>query len=88
MTEMFTWSSLCTLGGALSAVEILTEIFKGVSVFKKMPTRLLSFIIAAVVMVSAYLFTSEYTLSGVLLAVFNSALVSLSANSVYDTIAK
>lgn len=88
MTELFTWTSIATLGGATTAVELLTELFKDISFLKKLPTRLLSFIIAAVVMTAAFVFTEPFSLSGLFLTIFNSAFISLSANGVYDTLTR
>lgn len=86
MTEFFTWQSLSTVGGSIMAVELLTELFKELGFLKRIPTRFLSFAVAAVVLVSAFVFTEEFSFSGLFLSIFNSAFISLSANGVYDTL--
>jgi hypothetical protein len=86
MTEFFTWDSLSTVGGAIMAVELLTELFKEVGFFKRIPTRLLSFGIAATVLGAAFIFSEPFSFSGLFLSIFNSAFISLSANGVYDTL--
>ncbi|HWQ58639.1 MAG TPA: hypothetical protein VN540_06430 [Clostridia bacterium] len=87
MDEFFTWSTLATYAGALAATMVVTQLFKDVGFIQKLPTRIFSWIVAAVIMILANLFTGTLTWGSGALSVVNAVVVSLAANGGYDFIA-
>ena len=62
MNEFFTWELLATYSGACVATGILVEFLKGL--LPGLPPRLLSYLTAAAILLTAQLFTGTLTLSG------------------------
>ena len=87
MEEFFTWGILGTYAGATLATTLLTQLLKEAAGIKKIPTKLLSFLIAVLVLIAEQAFMSTLTLSSGVLAVINGALVSLAANGAFDAVA-
>jgi|BioPla2DNA2_1021312.scaffolds.fasta_scaffold89420_2 hypothetical protein len=85
--EFMTWETLATYAGSLSAVMILTQLTKGLGFLKRIPTRLLSYILALCVLIPAYHFTGHLSPGNAGLALLNGAIVALAANGSYDAIA-
>ncbi len=85
MGEFFTWGALGTYAGALLATTLITQLFKGVTVISKIPTRIFSYAVAFVVLVLSRLFTEQIDLSAIALCLINAAVVSLASNGAYDT---
>lgn len=88
MGEFFTWGALGTYAGALLATTLFTQLFKGVTVISKIPTRVFSYVIAFIVLVLSRLFTEQIDLSSIALCLINAAVVSLASNGAYDTACK
>lgn len=84
--EFFDWNILGSFAGATTAVGVLTQISKGVPGIKKIPTQLWSYLLALVTLVLAQVFSVGLKADGVVLALFNAALVSLSANGGYEAL--
>ena len=84
--EFFDWNMLGTYAGAAMAVGVITEIIKDIPGIKKIPTQLMSYILAFIVLICAMFFSGGFTAQGAGLAVFNAALVSLGANGGYAAI--
>ena len=85
----FDWSILGTMAGAVAAVGVLTQLTKNIPGIKNMPTQIWSYILAAVVLVLAQVFGDvALTISGVVLALINAAVVSLAANGAYQAITR
>ena len=84
MNELLSWASLSSLSGATAATAVITEELKGLPFIKRIPARLLSIIIAVIIMETALLFTEGFSLSGAVLGIFNGVFVSISANGTYD----
>lgn len=85
MNEFFTWTMLVTFAGATTATAILTQFLK--DALKKIPTQLVSYVIALVVLAVATAAThgaSDWT--GWALLPLNAVLVSLSANGSFTAI--
>lgn len=77
ITEFFTWSYLATYTGAAVATGIVTQFLKGVvDKYFNIPTQLLAYVVALVILVLAIVFTGDFSLSSVVLAVFNAVLIS------------
>ena len=88
MENLFTWDVLGTYAGAVAAVGVITQLVKGVPGIVKIPTQIVSYVIALVVMMCAAAFTTGLTASAAVLTVFNAAVVSLAANGVYSAAVK
>lgn len=82
--EIVSWSNIATGVGGVVLTVAFTELSKNVESLAKMPTQLVSYFIAAIIMVLATIFTSEVvTASNVILALLNSAIISFGANGAY-----
>lgn len=87
--ELFTWEYLATGAGATAATTIITQFIKGLPVIQKLPTQLVSYIVALAIMLSAAISTGAVTSpSSVVLILFNAVVVMLASNGAYDTVAK
>ena len=84
--EFFDWNMLGSYAGAAMAVGVITEIIKDIPGIKKIPTQLMSYVLAFIVLICAMFFSGGFTAQGAALAVFNAALVSLGANGGYAAI--
>lgn len=84
MNELLTWQSLSTYAGATLATGVITQFVKELGILKRIPTRLVSYGIAAVLLLLATAFTGGFTLPRMALAPINAALVSLASNGAYD----
>ena len=82
----FDWSYLATFAGCLLAVGIFTELFKNIGFIKKIPTQIFSWVLALIGLVLAQVFTTGITPETAILAVVNSAVVSLAANGGYEAL--
>ena len=83
MNDLVSWELIASGVGAITIVIALTQIFKNIPTWDKLPTQLSSYIIAIVVMELATVFTKSDFPSDYILAVFNAAIVSLSSNGAY-----
>lgn len=81
--EFFTWSILGTLAGAMFAVAIITQIIKDLPGIRAIPTQIVSYVLALLVLIGAQAFTDGLTASAAALAAVNAAMVSLAANGGY-----
>ena len=88
MENLFTWDVLGTYAGAVAAVGVITQLIKGVPGVVKIPTQIVSYVIALIVMLCAAGFTAGLTAGSVVLTVFNAAVVSLAANGVHTAAVK
>ena len=88
MEEFFTWNTLGTYAGATLATTLLTELIKNVGFFKRVPTRLVSFVLAVLLLIAAAAFDGTLTLSCAFLALINGAVVSLAANGAFSMVKK
>ena len=84
--ELFDWSLLGSNAGAAMAVAVLTQITKGIPGIARIPTQLWSYLLALLTLLLAMLFGPGFSASGAVLALFNAALVSLTANGGYAAV--
>ena len=84
--EFFNWDMLGSCAGAALAVGALTQMTKGMPGIRRLPTQLWSYLLALAILMLAMVFGSGFTAQGMALAVFNAAIVSLSANGGYCAI--
>lgn len=84
--SFLTWDYLATFAGALAAVALITQLIKDIGALQKVPTQLVSWVLAYGVIILAKLFTGALDAQSAVLAVFNAAMVSLAANGGYDAL--
>jgi hypothetical protein len=87
MQEFFTWAMLGTYAGAVVAVTLITQLIKEWGTLKTVPTQLVSYVIALVVLLAAAAFNNALTLADGALCLFNAVIVSLAANGGYEAVA-
>lgn len=85
MQEFFTWAMLGTYAGAVVATTLFTQLLK--EWLKSIPTRIVSYVIALVVLLLAAAFNNSLTLADGALCLFNAVIVSLAANGGYEAVA-
>lgn len=88
MEQFFTWATLGTYAGATMATAIITELTKLIPGIKRLHTRLVSYIVALIVLVVATVFGGDVSAASVSLCLVNAVVVALAANGGYDAIAK
>lgn len=84
MNELMSWDNLITYAGLVPAVAIITQFIKELGFIKKIPARIVSYVIAFVVMVVASLCTNTFTWQSFALTFINAVFISLAANGAYD----
>lgn len=84
MNEFFSWQYLATFAGCTLATSIVTQFVKGL--FQKLPTQLLSYIIALIILYAATYFTGALTGAAAAIIPLNAVLVALSSNGVYSAV--
>lgn len=84
--ELFSWNYLGNYGGAVLAVTVLTQISKEIPVVKRIPTQLWSYLLAVATLLLTLVFGPGFALPDAVLALFNAALVSLTANGGYAAV--
>lgn len=83
----FSWEQLATYGGATVATMLFVQFTKELPGIKAIPTRLWAFVVAAVLMVLATIFTApEVSPSVILLTVINAVIVAMASCGEYDTL--
>lgn len=83
----FSWEQLATYGGATVATMLFVQFTKELPGIKAIPTRLWAFLVAAVLMVLATIFTApEISPSVILLTVINAVIVAMASCGEYDTL--
>ena len=88
MNEFLTWQMLATYAGATIFTGIVTQFIKGASFLQKVPTRLMSYIIAAVALIAGTAFTAGLTIESGALCLVNAFVVSLASNGGYELLKK
>lgn len=88
MAEFINWSTLGTYGGALAMVMLITQFAKDISFVKKVPTQLLSYIMAFIVLIFANVFTTGISVDVIAQTFLNAIIVSIAANGGYSGIKK
>lgn len=84
--SFFTWEQLATYGGATVATMLFVQFTKELPGIKSIPTRLWAYIVAAVLMVLATVFTVPITPSVIVLTLINAAVVAMASCGEYDTL--
>lgn len=84
MDTYFSWEFIGTLAGCTAATALITEFLK--AIFDKLPTQLLSYIVAVILMVGATVFTSGFSLQSLFIIPINAIIVSLASNGSFDAV--
>lgn len=84
--SFLTWEQLATYGGATVATMLFVQFTKELPGIKALPTRLWAFVIAAVLMILATVFTSEVTPAVIPITVVNAVIVAMASCGEYDTL--
>lgn len=84
-TDPFTWEQLATIAGAALATMLIVQLLKlPLDKVWKIPTRVIVFLIAAVVMLLATYFTQGLTWNTALLTLMNAVVAALTAIGGYE----
>jgi len=84
--NFFDWTYLGTFAGTMTAVSLSTEGIKDMPFFKKIPTQIVSWVLAFLIILLSELFTGQLSLASAGMAVFNAAAVSLASNGGYEAV--
>ena len=84
-TEPFSWEQLGTIAGATLATLLIVQLLKlPLDRVWRIPTRIIAYVIALVIMIVATHFTIGLTWSNACLAVINAVIVALAAMGAYE----
>lgn len=86
MADFFTWQMLATQAGATIATGLLTQALKGS--LQRIPTRLLSYVTALVILLAANFFGGTLDVASGFLLAINAVVVSLASNGGFDALAQ
>lgn len=86
MTEFVTWAYLGTMAGATAFTMLVTQFIKGIGFIDRIPTRIVSYVVALVTLVAAFGFTGVTGVSNYALCVVNALIVALASNGGYDVL--
>ena len=84
----FSWAMLATYAGATADTLAVTQVFKGVGFIDKIPTRIFSYMVALVLLLTATAFTSGLTVESAALCIINAVVVSLASNGAFDAVSR
>ena len=83
--DPFSWEQLATIAGATVATLLIVQLLKlPLDKVWKIPTRIVAYIIALIVMLAATYFTQGLTWSNAGLAALNAVIVALAAMGSYE----
>lgn len=84
-TEPFSWEQLVTIAGATLATLLIVQLLKlPIDRVWKIPTRIVAYLIALVIMILATFFTTGLTWDNAILAAVNAVIVALAAMGSYE----
>lgn len=84
--ELFTWSMLGTYAGSVLVTSLITQMLKNIGFLKNMRTRLLSYIIALIILIAATIFAGTPDVKSIALCFINAFVVGFAANGGYDAV--
>lgn len=84
MNEFLTWDVLTTYSGVVLAVTIFTQFIKEIGFLKKIPARIISYVVSVILMILALVFTGTFTWPAFALTFFNAVFVALASNGAFD----
>lgn len=84
-TDPFTWEYLATILGATAATLLIVQLIKlPLDKVWKIPTRIIVYVIALIILELATYFTTGLTVSTAILTALNSVIVALAAMGAYE----
>lgn len=84
-TDPFSWEQLATIAGATLATLLIVQLLKlPLDRIWKIPTRIVVYVIALIVLMLATYFTSGLTADSALLTAINAVIIALSAMGAYE----
>ena len=84
-SEPFTWAQLATIAGATAAVLLIVQLLKlPLDKVWKIPTRIVVYVIALIILMLATFFTDGITVQTGLLTAINAIIVALAAMGAYE----
>ena len=84
-TEPFSWEQLATSAGATMATVLIVQLLKlPLDRVWKIPTRIVVYFIALIILLCATLFTSGLTIQNEILTAVNAVIVALAAMGAYE----
>lgn len=86
MNEFFSWATLGTYAGAVLATTLITQLIKGIGFIDRIPTRIVAYVIALIVLLITNAVTGTLDLATAGLSVINAVIVALAANGGYDAL--
>lgn len=83
--DPFDWAQLATIAGATAATLLIVQLLKlPLDKVWKIPTRIVAYVIALIIMLLATHFTTGLTWSNAVLSALNAVIVALSAMGAYE----
>ena len=86
MNDFFSWTMLATYSGAVLATGLITQFIKNFNGISKLPTQLLSYLVAFVVLILATWFTDALTVESAVMCILNSVVVAFASNGAYEAV--
>lgn len=84
-TEPFSWEQLATIAGATMATVLIVQLLKlPLDRVWKIPTRIVVYFIALIILLCATLFTTGLTVQSGILTAVNAVIVALAAMGAYE----
>lgn len=84
-TDPFTWTQLATIAGATLATLLIVQLLKlPIDRVYKIPTRIVVYVIALIILLMATYFSEGLTVSSGLLTAVNAVIVALAAMGAYE----
>ena len=86
MNDFFSWTMLATYSGAVLATGLITQFIKNFNGISKLPTQLLSYLVAFVVLILATWFTDTLTVESAVMCILNAVVVAFASNGAYEAV--
>ena len=84
-TDPFSWEQLATIAGATLATLLIVQLLKlPLDKVWKLPTRIVAYAIALIILLLATMFTTGLTVENAALSVINAVIVALAAMGAYE----
>ena len=86
MNDFFSWAMLATYSGAVLATGLITQFIKNFNGISKLPTQLLSYLVAFIVLILATWFTDALTVESAVMCILNAVVVAFASNGAYEAV--
>ncbi len=88
MNSFFSADMLMTYSGATLAVTLVTQFLKGIRWVDRLPTRVVSYVIALCIIIVSAFARGGVRWHEIVLALVNAVVVALAANGAFDAVKK